>query len=118
MMIHGHIDHIFATDIETRRGTVTLTSVWIVDRHDYHSPTKQAPAMYEVQFLDDKIHSWEAVLTERFNDGDRVLAVVKDDLETAVSVDQHGNTRAYIKARGLDLAASTIDAARAQRTRD
>lgn len=112
MMIAGHIDHIFATDLETRRGTVTLTSVWIVDRHDYLSPTKQSPTMYEVQFLDDKNHSWEAAITDRFDDGDRVLAIVKDDLETATSTDESGTIRAYIKARGLDLAEPLIDAAR------
>lgn len=113
MIVRGHIDHIFATDIETRRGPVTLTSVWIVDRHDYITTTQQEPTMFEVQFLDDKTHSWETVLTERFNDGDRVIAVIRDDVEAAASSDQAGATRAYIKARGLDLALSTIDAARA-----
>ena len=112
MLITGHIDHIFATDIDTRRGPVTLTSVWIVNRHDYTTPTKQDPTMYEVQFLDDKTHKWETVLTEHFHDGDRVLAVARDDVEAVVSTDLDGTARAYIKARGLDLAPSSIDAAR------
>lgn len=112
MLITGHIDHIFATEIETRRGQVTLTSVWIIDRHDYLSPSKQEPTMYEVQFIDDKIHSWGAAITDRFADGDRVIAITKDNVEAISTADESGRARAFIKARGLDLAAPLFDATR------
>lgn len=113
MMIAGHIDHIFSTEIETRRGTVALTSVWIVDRHDYLTPTKQPSTMYEVQFIDDKIHDWSRAISANFAAGDRVLAVVKDGLEAVTSLGNDGNPRTFIKARGQDLAAPIFDDARA-----
>lgn len=112
MLIRGNIDHVFVTDIESRRGPVTLTSVWILDRHDHVPATKQAPTMYEVQYLNDKTHDWEHAITTRFEDGDRVLALVRDDVETETSADADGQIRAYVKARGIDLALSSLDAAR------
>jgi len=111
VFIRGHINHIFSTDIDSRRGPVTLTSVWIVDRHDYVTPTKQSPTLYEVQYLDDKTHSWEDAL-DAFADGDRVLAVIRDDIEVCTSTNEDGSPRTWIKARGLDLASSSLDRAR------
>ena len=113
-MITGHIDHSFSTEIDTRRGTVQLTSVWIVDSHDYLSPSKQEPTLYEVQFIDDKIHNWSGTIPEHFSPGDRVVALVKDGLEAVPSSNVDGQARAFIKARGLDLAAPLLDDARAQ----
>lgn len=113
-MITGHIDHIFSTEIDTRRGTVQLTSVWIVDSHDYLSPSKQEPTLYEVQFIDDKIHNWSGTIPEHFSPGDRVVALVKDGLEAVPSSNVDGQARAFIKARGLDLAAPLLDDARDQ----
>ena len=112
MMIAGRIDHVFSTEINTRRGTVTLTSVWIADDHDYLSPSKQPSTLYEVQFIDDKVHNWSGAIRETFADGDRVIAIVKDGLEAVPSSDEAGTLRAFIKARGLDLAAPTLDRAR------
>lgn len=114
MLIRGHIDHVFITDLESRRGPVTLTSVWIVDRHDHVPTTKQDPTMYEVQYLNDKTYDWGHAITTRFNDGDRVLAIVRDDVETGVSADSAGQPRTYIKARGIDLALSALDTARSE----
>lgn len=111
MFIHGHIDHVFTTDIDTKRGPVALTSVWIIDRHDYVTPTKQDPTLYEVQFLDDKLHRWEDAL-DHVADGDRVIAHIRPDVETRTSTDTNGTTRAWIRARGLDLATSWLDSAR------
>lgn len=112
MLIRGHIDHVHSADIESRRGPVTLTSVWLVDHHDHVPVTKQPPTLYEVQFVDDKTTDWASTIASRFNDGDRVLAVVRDDIETATSTSAAGDIRAYIKARGLDLALSALDTAR------
>lgn len=112
MMIAGRIDHVFSTEINTRRGTVTLTSVWIADDHDYLSPSNQPSTLYEVQFIDDKVHNWSGAIREIFNDGDRVIAIVKDGLEAVPSSDESGTLRAFIKARGLDIAAPTLDRAR------
>lgn len=112
MLIRGHIDHVFVTEIDSRRGPVTLTSVWLIDRHDHVPVTKQPPTMYEVQFLNDKSHDWEHAITTRFEDGDRALAVVRDDVEVEASADAEGRPRIYIKARGLDLALSALDTAR------
>lgn len=112
MMIAGHIDHIFSTEIETRRGPVALTSVWVVDTHDYLSPSKQPSTLYEVQFIDDKVHDWSGAIAANYSEGDRVLAIVKDNLEAVPSNDEAGNTRVFIKARGMDLATPLLDAAR------
>lgn len=114
MMITGRIDHIFSTEINTKRGTVTLTSVWISDNHDYLSPSNQPSTLYEVQFIDDKVHNWSDAIRETFTDGDRVIAIVKDGLQATSSSDEAGNARAFIKARGLDLAAPTLDRARSE----
>ena len=32
MLIRGHIDHVHISDLDTRRGTVSLTSVWQIGR--------------------------------------------------------------------------------------
>ena len=114
MLIRGNIDHVFSTDLDSRRGPVTLTSVWIVDHHDHVPATKQSPTMYEVQYLNDKLHDWQHAITTRFDDGDRVLAIVRDDVETAISADADGQPRSYIKARGIDLALSSLDTARGE----
>lgn len=112
MLIRGHIDHVHNTDIDSRRGPVTLTSVWIVDRHDHVPPTKQDPVHIEVQFLNDKTHDWAHAIDTEFRDGDRVIAIARDDIETATTSSTDGHQRTYIKARGLDLALSALDTAR------
>lgn len=114
MLVRGHISHIHFTELETKRGPTTLTSVWIVDHHDYITSTKQSSTLHEVQFLDDKQHRWSEAL-DSFADGDRVLAVVRDDIEIDSSRSVDGEIRAYIKARGLDLARSALDNARQNR---
>src|SRR5699024_6872773 len=99
-LIRGHIDHVPTTEIDSRRGPVTLTSVWLVDHHDHVPATKQPPTLYEIQFLNDKIHDWAHAITTRFHDNDRVLALVRDDVETATTNSTDGHTRTYIKTRG------------------
>ena len=114
MLIRGQIDHTHTSTIDSRRGPVALTSTWIVDRHDHSvTPTKQPPTMYEVQYLDDKLHRWADTIAREFTAGDHVLAVVRDDLETASSTSAGGAARTWIKARGTDLAHSTLHIARA-----
>ena len=112
MLVRGHIDHVHTIDIDSRRGPVSLTSVWLVDHHDHVPATKQPPTLYEVQFLNDKTHDWAHAITSRFHEGDRVLALVRDDVETATATSIDGDQRAYIKARGIDLALSALDTAR------
>lgn len=112
MLIRGHIDHVHISDLDTRRGPVSLTSVWLVDHHDHVPATKQHPTLYEVQFLNDKGHDWAHAITSRFHDGDRVLALVRDDVETATTTSTEGHQRTYIRTRGIDLALSALAAAR------
>lgn len=112
MLIRGHIDHAHHADIDSRRGPVTLTSVWLVDHHDHVPATKQPPTLYEVQFLNDKTHDWATAIDSEFRDGDRVLALVRDDVETATTTNTEGHQRTYIRTRGIDLALSALDTAR------
>ena len=114
MLIRGTIDRIHATDITTRRGPVTLTSVWICDRHDYITPTKQDSVLIEAQFSDDKQHQWAQAITDKFHPGNRVLVVARDDFENVLTHNEAGKPRIYLKIRGLDIAASTLDQARTE----
>lgn len=95
-----------------RRGPQTLTSVWVTDHHDHSErPSKQPPVLWEVQFLDTASRRWSEAIDQFLDTGQRVLVEIEDTFEL-VHVDRDPGSRTFIKARGIDIGASLIDAAR------
>jgi len=112
MHIRGTVTGRHTTTLEGRRPKI-LTSVWIADRHDHTDrPSKLPSVLYEVQFLDTKAESWSRALEQFIDVGQRVIADINDTFEL-VHVERDSGSRNYIKARGVDIAASTLDHARA-----
>lgn len=111
MHIRGTVTGRHTTNLEGRRPKV-LTSVWIADHHDHTDrPSKLPSVLYEVQFIDTKTESWSRAIDQFIDVGQRVIVDIHDAFEL-IHVERDSGSRDFIKARGVDIAASTLDHAR------
>ena len=104
MLVTGHIIDIEPLEQETRRGLVSLTRVWLEDRHDAPNQPATPPTLWALDYPTTAARDWETIIAAAFAIGDRVLAHVDDHLATARLITDPG--RAYITTRGHDLARS------------
>lgn len=112
MLVRGNIDRIFVNDKPTKTGTVRVTTIWVLDRHDGVNAVGKEPTAYLCEFTDSRTTVWSATVTEEFEIGDRVLVYSPDAPTVAASGPGAAIDRTYIKIRGRELAHSALDIAR------
>lgn len=113
MIVRGAIAHVHATTITTKRGSTTLTTLRVVDKHSRaqhggQPGARPSPTRYEVQFVDSKLFDWSSALSLEFTVGDEVLVYAED----TIRVQDGAAVPPTLVVHGIDLGHATESLAR------